>query len=230
MNNSKNIAFTLMILSGMVFKLSAQTIKERVDEARSVKVYFEISGVAFFNVPPIPKGTVYSEFKPSPLPASYTDEVKLVVDMLNKGFNSTAFIAGDISTVPVKESGMEKGYPDWLKLGEQIVFVVALGGTYNVHFNEESGKVSLTTNMEIYSGVKVYAPESGKVKTLSTKRLGHVTAPTKKVKTYPDYEYFLTNFPLADYFDKFKAKFERETSDFIGKEMENYDKAMMMMK
>jgi hypothetical protein len=149
------IAFTLIILSVMGFKLSAQTIKDRIDEAGSVKVYFEIFDIV--HVPntlgdpsnPAGKGTGCEEFKPSPLPASYTDEVKLVVDMLNKGFNTTAFVAGDISTVPVKESGMLKSYPGWLKLGEPIVFVVSLSGTYNVNNIGVSGSVSLTTNMEI---------------------------------------------------------------------------------
>jgi hypothetical protein len=56
--------------------------------------------------------------------------------------------------------------------------------------------------------------------------LGQVTAPSRKVKTCPDYNFFLTNFPMADYFDKFKTSFETKITDFISKEMENNNEAI----
>jgi hypothetical protein len=226
MKNFTKFLITLMVFSGMMFNLPAQTIKERIDEAKTVKVYFSISDIVHDpNTKGDPtnqasKGTGCVKFtQTTPFPANYTEEVIQIVEMLNKGFNTTAFVAGDISTVPLIESGILKGNQDWVKLGEPIVFVVGLGGKYQVTNMGLMGSVSLIAAMYINSSIAVYAPVSGKVKALSVKNLGSVAAPGKDTKTCPDYDYFVKNFPLADYFDKFKESFEKKTTDFITKEM-----------
>jgi hypothetical protein len=236
MKNLKKIAFAMMILSGMVFNLSAQTIKERIDAAKTVKVYISITDIVHTphtNASSGPeKGTGCVNFtQTTPFPANYTDEIKQIVDMLNKGFNTTAFIAGDISTVPVFESGIQKGNQDWLKLGEPLFVTVYAGGAYNVtNMTLMVGEVRLSNSLNIISSVGVDAIVAGKIKSLSSKNLGVVYSPSKESKTCADYDYFVKNFPLADYFDKFKASFESKTTDFITKEMENYDKAMKKKK
>jgi hypothetical protein len=236
MKNSIKISIALVVLSGIVFNLSGQTIKERIDEAKTVKVYFTIRDIVHApNTNASPgspaKGTGCVNFtQTTPLPANYVDEIKQIVDMLNKGFNTSAFVAGDISTVPLFESGMQKGNPDWLKLGEPIVFTVSAGGEYNVTNVGLMGEVKLSNNLSISSGIGVYANVDGKLKGLSVKNLGLVNAPAKESKTCADYDYFVKNFPLEDYFDKFKASFESKTADFIQKEIENYDKAMKKKK
>ena len=235
MKNLTKIAFTLMILSGMVFNLSGQTIKERIDAAKTVKVYFSIGDIVHApNTNALStqsKGTGCVNFtQTTPFPANYADEVKQVVDMLNKGFETTAFIAGDISTVPVFESGIQKGNQDWLKLGEPIVFSIGLSGTYTVLNMGLMGDVKLSNSLSIISGVGVYGIIDGKIKVLAIKNLGSVTSPSKESKTCADYDYFVKNFPLADFFEQFKASFEKKTEEFVQKEMENYDKAMKKKK
>jgi hypothetical protein len=236
MRNLTKRVFSLMIISGVVFNLSAQTIKERIDEAKTVKVYISIKDVTHVpNTTAAPgsqqKGTGCVLFdKTTPFPASYTDEVNLVVEMLNKGFNTTAFVAADISTVPLVETGMLKGNPDWIKLGEPIVFIVYLSGSYNVTNVGLMGEVKLSNNLSILSGIGVNANVGGKMKALAVKNLGMVGTPSKESKTCGDYDYFVQNFPLADFFDKFKESFEKKMVEFTTKEMEDYDKAMKKKK
>ena len=236
MKHLKKIVIALMVLSATVFNLSAQTIKERIDEAKTVKVYISIKDIIHTpNTNAMPgsqqKGTGCVNFtQTTPLPANYADEVKQVVEMLNKGFNTTAFVAGDISTVPVFESGIQKGLPDYLKLGEPLVFTVYAAGTYNVNNIGLMGEVKLSNNLNISSGISVLAPVDGKLKGLAVKNLGLVNSPAIESKTCADYDYFVKNFPLADFFDKFKESFEKKTTDFITKEMESYTKAMSKKK
>lgn len=236
MKNLLKNAIALLVICALAGNASAQTLKERIDEAKTVKVYFIIKDIVHSpNTTPAPgsqqKGTGCPLFsQTTAFPSDYQDEVKQVVDMLNKGFSTTAFVAGDISTVPVLESGMLKGSPDWLKLGEPVMFSVSLTGSYLVNNTGLMGDVKLTANMQIISAISVYAPVSGKIKTLTTKNLGTITAPFKDSKTCPDYDYFVKNFPLADYFSKFKESFESKTNDFITKEMESYTKAMSKKK
>jgi hypothetical protein len=235
MKNLKKIAFAMMILSGMVFNLSAQTIKERIDAAKTVKVYFSIRDIVHTPhtnaLSAQDKGTGCVNFtQTTPFPVNYTDEVKQIVDMLNKGFNTTAFIAGDISTVPLFATGIQKGNEDWLKLGEPLLATVYIGGSYNVSNMGLMGEVKLSNSLNIISSLGIVAIVDGKLKSLSSKNLGVVYSPAKESKTCADYDYFVKNFPLADYFDKFKASFESKTTDFITKEMENYDKAMKKKK
>jgi len=236
MKHLTKIAFTVLILSGMVLKLSAQTIKERIDEAKTVKVYFRTSDIVHdpnttATGQTQQKGTGCAKFtQTTPFSANYTEELIQIVEILNKGFNTTAFVAGDISTVPKLESGMLKGTEDWVKLGEPIVFLISLGGSYQVNNVGLMGAVELEAAMQINTGIAVYAPVSGKVKALSTKNLGGVFAPWKKTKTCPDFDYFVKNFPLADFFDKFKTSFETKAAEFAAKEMESYTKAMSKKK
>jgi hypothetical protein len=236
MKNSTKIAVVLALLSGVVLNVSAQTIKERIDAAKTVKVYISIKDIIHTpNTNAAPgsqaKGTGCVNFtQTTPLPANYADEVKQIVDMLNKGFNTTAFVASDISNVPLFATGIQKGNQDWLKLGEPLVFYVYAGGTYNVSNVGLMGDVKLSNSLNLSSGISVYAIVDGKIKSLTVKNLGMVNSPAKESKTCADYDYFVKNFPLADYFDKFKASFESKTTDFISKEMENYDKAMKKKK
>jgi hypothetical protein len=236
MKNLTKVSIILMLLSGIVFNLPAQTIKERIDEAKTVKVYYSIKDIIHVpNTNASPgsqaKGTGCVNFtQTTPLPANYIDEIKLIVDMLNKGFNTTAFVAGDISTVPVFESGIQKGTQDYLKLGEPLVIVVSAGGGYNVNNVGLMGEVKLSNSLNISSGISVLAIVNGKLKGLTVKNLGMVNSPAKDSKTCADFDYFVKNFPLADYFDKFKTSFETKTTDFTTKEMENYDKAMKKKK
>lgn len=236
MKNLLKVPIILMFLSGIVLNLPAQTIKERIDATKTVKVYFSIKDIKHNpNTKNDPvsqqKGTGCVNFtQTTPLPANYVDEIKQIVDMLNKGFNTTAFVAGDISAIPVFESGIQKGTQDYLKLGEPLVFVVSAGGSYNVNNVGLMGEVKLSNNLNIATGISVPAIVDGKLKNLAVKNLGMVNAPAKESKTCADYDYFLKNFPLADYFDKFKASFDTKTTDFITKEMENYDKAMKKKK
>ena len=236
MKNLTKITFTLMILSGMVFNLSGQTIKERIDAAKTVKVYISIKDIVHVpNTNAAPgsqaKGTGCVNFtQTTPFPANYADEVKQIVDMLNKGFNTTAFVAGDISAVPLFTTGIQKGNQDWLKLGEPLVFSVSTSGTYTVTNMGLMGDVKLSNSLSIVSGIGVYGIIDGKLKALAVKNLGSVTSPSKESKTCGDYDYFVKNFPLADFFEQFKTSFEKKTADFIQNEMDNYDKAMKKKK
>lgn len=236
MKNLTKSAIAMMIFTVMVYNSSAQTIKERIDEAKTVKVYVSIKDIIHApNTNAAPgsqqKGTGCVNFtQTTPFTSDYADVVKQIVDALNKGFNTTAFVAGDISTVPLFESGIQKGSQDYLKLGEPVLAVVYLTGTYNVLNAGLMGEVSLSANFNIMSGINIYAVTDGKLKGIALKNLGMVNSPAKQTKTCPDYDYFVKNFPLADYFEKFKTSFETKTTDFITKEMENYDKAMKKKK
>jgi hypothetical protein len=236
MKNLTKTAISLIFISGMVFNLSAQTIKERIDEAKTVKVYISIKDIVHSpNTTAAPgsqqKGTGCVNFtQTTPFTSDYTDVVKQIVDVLNKGFNTTAFVAGDISTVPLFESGIQKGSQDYLKLGEPLLAVVYLTGTYNVLNAGLMGEVSLSASFNVMSGINIYAVTDGKLKGIALKNLGTVNSPGKQTKTCPDYDYFVKNFPLADFFDKFKESFDKKTTEFITKEMENYTKAMSKKK
>ncbi|HUX96889.1 MAG TPA: hypothetical protein VMV47_14235 [Bacteroidales bacterium] len=231
MKNLQKIT-VLLILSALVLNVSGQTLKERIDEAKTVKVYFKISDVKHEpNTTAIPgsqkKGTGCTLFtQTTPMPENYVAVVKQVIDQLNKGFNTTAFVEGDLSAVPLVESGVAKGNPDWVKLGEPLTTTVSLDGSYRVDNMGLMNEVKLSNSVTISSGIGFYAIVKGKAKAITVKNLGTYTAPSKESKTCGDYDYFVKNFPVADYFDTFKENFDKKTADFIEKEMADYEKAM----
>lgn len=222
----------LLILSALVLNVSGQTLKERIDEAKTVKVYFRISDIKHEpNTAPAPgsqkKGTGCVLFaQTTPMPENYVAVVKQVIEQLNKGFNTSAFVEGDMSAVPLMESGLAKGSPDWVKLGDPLSVTVGLDGAYRVDNVGLMSEVKLSNSVTITSGIGFYGIVKGKAKAITVKNLGSYTAPSKESKTCGDYDYFVKNFPLADFFDTFKENFDKKTAEFIEKEMADYEKAM----
>ena len=232
MKNLTKLALVLVILSSAVFYASGQTLKERIDEAKVVKVYFKNSPFAHVphTTPPIGSnmpGTGCEAFgETTPLPAEYTDAVNGLIDLLNKGFNTTAFVVGDFSTVPLRTSGLLKGEPDWAALNEPLMFYIQTWGEYVVNMSQ-TGKMN---SMAIQSYLNVYYLKEGKVKIADQKQLAYNRAEPIKTQKCDDYAYFVEKFPVVSLVEPFKAELVSTLNEFIAKDMKKYEKAMSKKK
>ncbi len=232
MKNMTRLISTLILVSCTVLFVSGQTLKERIDEAKTVKVYFKFSPIKHNpnTQPPIGSnmpGTGCEAFgETTPLPAEYTDAVNGLLDVLNKGFNTTAFVAGDFSTVPAKTSGMLKGEPDWVTVNEPLMFFVSTGGEYVVTMTQ-TGKQN---NMKIESYLFIYALKDGKIKILDQKTLASKWAEPIKTQKCDDFAFFTTNFVANSLAEPFKVLLLENINELIQKDMKKYEKAMSKKK
>jgi hypothetical protein len=236
MKNLSKFALALIVVSCTFLYVSGQTLKERIDEAKVVKVYFINSDIVHRPNTNAPagsqqKGTGCAMFtETTPMPVEYIDAAKEIIDMLNKGFNTTAFVAGDISTVPLISSGMLKGTHDWVTLGEPLVFVVSTTGGYVVSNMGLMGAVALENSLAIESALGVIALKDGKAKSLESKQLVWQASPSIKTDKCNDFAYFTKTFPANSLAEVFKTKFIKNTNEFIEKQMKKYEKEMKKKK
>jgi len=236
MKTIKRIALALIVIFSVSCLASGQTLKERIDEAKVVKVYFSNSDIVHRpNTNAAPgsqqKGTGCQMFpETTPLPVEYIDVINGIIDLLNTGFNTTAFVAGDISTVPLVSSGMLKGSQDWAALGEPLVFLVSTSGGYVVTNMGLMGAVERENSLSIESALGVFALKDGKAKSLETKQLVWQASPSVKTQQCDDFAYFTKNFPANSLAEVFKTKFIESTNEFIAKDMKKYEKAMSKKK
>jgi hypothetical protein len=228
----KKIAGALIIISGTSFYLSGQTLKERIDQSSEIKVYFRNRDIEHN---PNTDGDPYSQkmgtgcvrFKETtPLPSEYINAVKQVIDLLNKGFSTTAFKEGDLtylSSLP-ETSG---GELDWIRLGEPLTFFVSTSGYYSVNNYQRTGKEN---TMEVESHLYVFCIKDGRLKTLESQTLAWKQTPSISTKNCDDYAWFVKNFPATSLVEAFKASVIEKTNRFIEKEMASYEKAMKKKK
>jgi hypothetical protein len=233
MKNIKRIAVVLILLSGTAFFVSGQTLKERIDQAKVVKVYFKNADI-------VSKGDTQTEigstrygsgcenFKETiPMPAEYTDALKQIIDLLNKGFNTTAFVTGDFSAInnlPVAYNGEL----NWLRLGEPLAFYISTSGAYFVR--RTSSTITRENRFELESFIYVYAVTDGKLKSLVSKMLVLARSPVIKSDKCEDYAWFVKTFPAASLAEPFKTDMVESITDFTTKELAKYDKAMQKKK
>jgi hypothetical protein len=232
MKNFKRMAVVLIILSGTAFYLPGQTLKERIDQAKEIKVYFRNKDIEHN---PNTSGDPYSQKlgtgcerfnETTPLPAEYIDAVKQVTDLLNKGFNTTVFVAGDLtylSSLPVDYHGEL----DWIRLKEPLTFFVSTSGHYSVNNFPKTGKEN---TMEVESYLYVFSVTAGKLKTLSSTLLAWKQTSPVRTQNCDDYAWFVKNFPATSLAERFKESVIEKTTKFIEKEMTSYDKAMKKKK
>lgn len=232
MKTISKLALVLMALSCTVFFVSGQTLKERIDEAKVVKVYFKNAPIAHLphTTPPIGSnlpGTGCEAFgETTPLPAEYTDAVNGLLEVLNTGFKTTAFVAGDFSKVPARTSGMLKGEPDWVSVGEPLMFFVSTWGEYVVNMTQ-TGKMN---SMAIQSYLIIYTVKDGKVKILDQKQLAYNRTEPISTQKCDNYAYFTEHFPAASLAEPFKTELNTNMNELIAKDMKKYEKAMSKKK
>ena len=233
MKNLIKFSSALILLSSIILNVSGQTLKERIDEAKVVKVYFKYSPIKHTpnTTPPIGSnmpGTGCEAFgETTPLPVEYTDVVNGILDLLNKGFNTTAFIAGDFLTVPARTSGMLKGEPDWVTLNEPLMFFVSTWGEYVVNMVSGAGKQN---SMKIECYLIIYYIKDGKIKILDQAMLSSKRTEPIKTQKCDDYAYFVEKFPTASLADPFKTSLIENMNELIAKDMKKYEKAMSKKK
>jgi hypothetical protein len=236
MKNLSRTAIALMLFSLAVLNVSGQTLKERIDQVKEIKVYFSNSDIKHNpNTNPPPgsqnKGTGCPAFtETTPIPADYIESEKQVIDLLNKGFTTTIFVTGDISTVPLFTEGMQKGNQNWLKLGEPLIVWISTTGTYNVENMGLMGASDCVNSLSVDSYLAFYGIVDGKIKVLGNINLVNKKTPTVKTKVCDDYAYFVKNFPLSSLSDAFKTDIAEKTTDFTMKEMAKYEKAIKKKK
>jgi len=230
------ISTVLIMLAAITLQVSGQTLKERIDQVKEIKVYFTNSDIKHNpNTTPPPgsqnKGTGCSAFsETTPIPADFIEAEKQVIDLLNTGFATTVFVAADISAVPVFTEGIQKGSQNWLKLGEPLVVWIITTGSYNVENMGLMGAVDLVNSLSVDSYLAFYGIIDGKMKVLGNKNLVNKKTPAVNTKICDDYAYFVQNFPLSSLSDAFKTGIAEKTTDFTTKEMADYDKAMKKKK
>ena len=216
----------LIVLVCVPYFASSQTLKERIDEAKTVKIYFKNSPITHSpnkdgNVASAVTGTGCEKFgEPTPLPQEYIDVINELVDIFNKGFETTAFVAGDFSAVPERTSGMLKGEPDWVKLGEDLMFFVNTWGFYSVKMGSE-GKIN---NLAVETYLIVYGIKKGKIKIITQKQLASEWAEPINTTKCDDYAYFTEHFPANMLVNDHKEELLKETDGFIAKDMKKYNK------
>jgi hypothetical protein len=225
-------AVVLILLSGTAVFLTGQTLKERIDQANAVKVYFrnrDFEHNPHTEGDPFSKklGTGCDKFKETtPLPSQYIQAVKQIVDMLNKGFKTTAFTEGDltyISSLPVNY----EGELDWVRLGEPLTFFVSTSGSYSVNIFPTTGKEN---TMEVQSYLYVYSVTQGKLKTLSSTLLAWKQSPAIRTQKCDDFTWFVKNFPATSLAEPFNDSVIEKITNFIEKEMAKYEKTIKKKK
>lgn len=227
------IAVVLILLSGTASLLTGQTLKERIDQAREIKVYFRNADIISKANTNVEIATTISESgcenlkEKTPLPEVYTETLKQVIGLLNKGFNTTAFVAGkfsDINDLPLNS----EGELNWLKLGELLTFFVSTSGAY--YTRKQPHESVKEHSLEVNSYLHIFAVSNGKIKELLDKFLLTVKSPVVKSNKCEDYAFFVKNFPLESLAGPFETKLVAAVNDIIEKEMSKYDKAMKKKK
>jgi len=227
------MAVVLVLLSGTAFFLSGQTLKERIDLAKVVKVYFKNADI-------VSKGNTQTEigstrfesdcenFKEKiPMPAEYTDALKQTIDLLNKGFNTTAFVAGDFSeidNIPLAYSGDL----NWLKLGQPLVFYFSTSGAYYIRRTTSTKERENTLEIESY--IYAFAVDNGKLKNLLSTRITWGRSPKVKTEICTDYDWSVKTFPPSSLADQFKTNLTENITDLTTREMAKYNKVMQKKK
>jgi hypothetical protein len=232
MKNFSKTVLTIFVLTCVSYFASAQTLKERIDEAKVVKIYFNNTPIEHSpntessvasNVP----GTGCEKFgETTPLPTEYTDAVNGLLDLFNTGFKTTAFVAGDFSSIAKKESGMLKGQPDWISLGESLMFYVYTYGNYNVKMGSE-GKVN---SMSIKSYLIIYGIKKGKINIVTQKEISKAWSEVINTQKCDDYAYFIEHFEANSLAEPFNTMLIEKTNALIAKDMKKYEKAMKKKK
>jgi hypothetical protein len=232
MKTLSRVAVVLVLLSGTAAFLTGQTLKERIDQAKVVKVYFRIRDIEHnphtegdpFSKKP---GTGCDKFKETtPLPLKYNEAVKQIVDLLNKGFKTTVFIEGDLTYISSLPFNSE-GELDWEKLGEQLTFFVSTSGFYSVNIFPTTGKEN---TMEVQSYLYIYSVTQGKLKTLSSTSLAWKQTPAIRTQKCDDFAWFVKNFPVTSLAEPFKDSVIEKITNFIEKEMAKYEKTILKKK
>ncbi|MCH8318703.1 MAG: hypothetical protein IIA88_09460, partial [Bacteroidetes bacterium] len=116
------------------------TLKEKIDQAKEVKVYFSYNDIshspAQIDRPAGSSGNAYvcNRFdETTKLPEEYKSATKKILQMLNEGFKTTALVEGDFNSVPTKKTKVGSiEVKDWVKHGEQLWVTVTIAGAYNV--------------------------------------------------------------------------------------------------
>jgi len=228
MKKLTKLAFALIILSSTALYVSGQTLKERIDDAKVVKVYFKNSPIAHNpnTTPPLgsnQSGTGCEKFgETTPVPQEYVDAVNGLIDVLNKGFQTTAFVVGDFAAVPLKASGILKGEPDWVVLNEPLIFYVNTSGYYNVKMSSTGRQNSM--NIDCY--LNIYYLKDGKIKIADQKSLvSKWTEPISSQKCN-DYAYFVEKFPAIALVEPFKTDLTANINELIDKDMKKYEEIL----
>jgi hypothetical protein len=233
MKISKRIALALIVIFSASYFASGQTLKERIDEAKVVKVYFKnapishVSNYAGNSTMNIAATGCETFGETTPLTQEYLDALNGLIETLNTGFNTTAFVAGDFSAVPERTSGILKGEPDWVAVGEPLMFFISSSGQYNVKLESGKGKQN---RMEISSSITVYTINGDKVKILGQKLLASVWSDPIQTQKCDDYAYFVEQFPTNSLLEPFKAELNENIKEFIEKDMKKYEKEMSKKK
>ena len=211
------------------------TLKEKIDQAKEVKVYFQKHDIHHSpntaTVGPTP-GTGCSKFnETTELPEEYTSASKKILQMLNEGFKTTAFVEGDIKSVPVKKTSIGSiEIPDWVKHGEQLVAIVTFSGTYKVENSGLMGEVKLQNSMTVTAYLQFYEIVDGKLEVIVNKHLANVASKTKSTTQCDTYDYFVENFPANSLVEPFTSSVEEKVAGFTEKRMKKYDKSMKKKK
>jgi hypothetical protein len=233
MKNIKRMAVVLILLSGTAFFLSGQTLKERIDQAKVVKVYFKNADIVSKGNTQTQIGSTRYEsscenFKEKiPMPVEYADALKQTVDLLNIGFNTTAFAAGDFSeidNIPLASSGDL----NWLKLGQPLVFYFSTSGAY--YIRRTTSTMERENTLEIESYIYAYAVDNGKLKNPLSMRISWGRSPKVKTDVCEDYAWSVKTFPPSSLADQFKKNLADNITDLTTKEMVKYDKVMQKKK
>ena len=229
----KKIAVVLIILSGTAIHLSGQTLKEKIDQTQEIKVYFRNADIVSKANTETKFGTTIAgsgceNFKETiPMPAEYDNALIHIIDLLNNGFHTKAFVAGNFSAInnlPFTSSGDL----NWLRLGEPLAFFLSTSGAY--YIRRSYGTSVRENTLEVESYLYVYSVDEGKLKSLGSKMLAW--AKTEKIESdkCEDYAWFVKTFPVASLAEPFKKILVENTTDFIAKEMDKYEKAMKKKK
>lgn len=233
MKNLTKFVIALMLSSNTLFYASGQTLKERIDQAKEVKVYFKNADIISRSNTTTQQGNTMSGSgcenftETTPLSSEYVEAVQQITDLLNKGFNTTVFVAGDFSDIynlPLASTGEL----NWLRLGKSLaVYVSTSGGYFTIR---QSGSFVRDNSLEVQSYLNIYSVTDGKLRNLVSKMLASVKTPDLKSDKCEDYAYFVKNFPAVILAEPFRKEIFENTSELIEKEMEKYEKAMKKKK
>ncbi|MBW8050113.1 MAG: hypothetical protein FVQ77_07200 [Cytophagales bacterium] len=215
------------------------TLKEKIDQAKEVKVYFVYNDI--FHDPdilqrPTQPGTsiifLCNPFKETTkLPEGYKSASKKILKMLNEGFKTTAFVEGDLNSVPTKKTKIGSiEVKDWVKHGEQLSVTVTISGAYKVNNSGAGSERKRVNSMFVKADLKFFEMVDGKYKNITLMSIAYAASKAKTTEECKPYDYFVENFPSASLVEPFNSSIEEKVAGFIEKQMAKYEKAMKKKK
>ena len=215
------LGMALISIAGGKEKL---TLKEKIDKAKTVKVYVDFQSIT--HNPNTQKGTGCTKFNDkTEFTSDYKNEVDNIIKKLNEGLSTDAFIKGDISTVPIKTFSNISMY-DYAKMEGEIAVSLTFSGMYKTTKGSTTDPNVIYNAMNFQVDVVFMEIINGRIKVIKQGKIAFVNGGINEDSKCGDFAYFTSSFPLEKYVDEFKKSIDKKTTNITAAIMKKHNKVV----